>query len=100
MGKGTNSTYWHSAPGSADDVRPGRIEIPIAQTAGVGGVEKDLECVIEARLAVCKQLNPSAKVVEASYSRIDVKEIVQTGMFSFDKAATGAGWLRSLHELS
>ncbi|RFU25592.1 hypothetical protein B7463_g10758, partial [Scytalidium lignicola] len=50
-------------------------------------------------LAICKKLNPSAKVIEASYSRIDVKEIVQTGMFSFEKAATGAGWLRSLHEL-
>lgn len=49
---------------------------------------------------MCKQLNPSAKVIEASYSRIDVGEIVQTGMFSFEKAATGAGWLRSLHELT
>ncbi|KAH8808643.1 PiT family inorganic phosphate transporter [Xylogone sp. PMI_703] len=51
-------------------------------------------------LAICKKLNPSAKVIEASYSRIDVREIVQTGMFSFEKAATGAGWLRSLHELT
>jgi hypothetical protein len=51
-------------------------------------------------LAVCKFLNPSAKVLESSYSRIDIKEIIQTGMFSFAKAATGAGWLRSLHELT
>jgi G3E family GTPase len=51
-------------------------------------------------LAVCKQLNPTAKVLEASYSKINVKEIVNTNLFTFEKAATGAGWLRSLHELS
>jgi hypothetical protein len=51
-------------------------------------------------LALCKQLNPTAKVLEASYSKINVKEIVNTNLFTFEKAATGAGWLRSLHELS
>ncbi|KAJ9223312.1 hypothetical protein DTO169C6_4358 [Paecilomyces variotii] len=47
-----------------------------------------------------KLLNPDAKVLEASYSRIDVKEIVNTGKFDFLKAASGAGWLRSLHEMT
>lgn len=51
-------------------------------------------------LALVKKLNPSAKVLEARYSAIDVKEIINTNMFSFEKAATGAGWLRSLHELT
>lgn len=51
-------------------------------------------------LALVKKLNPSAKVLEARYSAVDVKEIIDTNMFSFEKAATGAGWLRSLHELT
>lgn len=51
-------------------------------------------------LALVKKLNPTAKVLEASYSRIDVKEIINTGRFSFLKAASGSGWLQSLHELS
>ncbi|KAL3420896.1 metal chaperone YciC [Phlyctema vagabunda] len=51
-------------------------------------------------LALVKKLNPSAKVLEANYSAIDVKEIINTNTFSFEKAATGAGWLRSLHELT
>jgi len=51
-------------------------------------------------LAFVKKLNPTSKVIEATYNRIDVKEIINTGMFSFEKAATGAGWLRSLHELT
>jgi len=51
-------------------------------------------------LAFVRKLNPAAKVIEACYNKIDVKEIINTGRFSFEKAATGAGWLRSLHELT
>ncbi|PTU22013.1 hypothetical protein P175DRAFT_0516025 [Aspergillus ochraceoroseus IBT 24754] len=45
-------------------------------------------------------LNPDAKVLESSYSRVDVREIIGTGRFNFLKAASGAGWLRSLHEMT
>lgn len=45
-------------------------------------------------------LNPDAKVLETSYSKIDVKEILGTGKFNFIKAASGAGWLHSLHEMT
>jgi G3E family GTPase len=51
-------------------------------------------------LALVKTLNPIARVIEASYSKIDVREIINTKRFSFEKAATGAGWLQSLHELT
>ena len=51
-------------------------------------------------LGLVKKLNPVAKVIEASYSKIDVKEIINTNMFSFERAATGSGWLQSLHELT
>lgn len=51
-------------------------------------------------LGLIKKLNPTAKVLESTYSRIDVKEIINTGRFSFLKAASGSGWLQSLHELS
>lgn len=45
-------------------------------------------------------LNPSAKVLESKYSKVDVREIISTGRFDFLKAASGAGWLRSLHEMT
>lgn len=51
-------------------------------------------------LALITKLNPSAKVIEARYSIVDVKSIINTHLFTFGKAATGAGWLRSLHELT
>ncbi|KZF19093.1 cobW-domain-containing protein [Xylona heveae TC161] len=51
-------------------------------------------------LNIVKQLNPAAKVIESTYSRVDVKQIVDTGLFNFEKAATSAGWLKSLHEMT
>ncbi|KAL4922055.1 CobW/HypB/UreG, nucleotide-binding domain-containing protein [Aspergillus aurantiobrunneus] len=45
-------------------------------------------------------LNPDAKLIETSYSKVDVREIIGTGRFNFIKAASGAGWLRSLHEMT
>ncbi|KAL4884916.1 CobW/HypB/UreG, nucleotide-binding domain-containing protein [Aspergillus karnatakaensis] len=45
-------------------------------------------------------LNPDAKLIETSYSKVDVREIIGTGRFNFLKAASGAGWLRSLHEMT
>lgn len=47
-----------------------------------------------------KKLNLVAKVIETRYSAIDVKEIININTFSFEEVAIGAGWLRSLHELT
>lgn len=49
---------------------------------------------------IIQQLNPVAKVFEANYGKVDVNEVIGTKTFSFEKAATSMGWLRSLHELS
>lgn len=47
-----------------------------------------------------RSLNPTAKVLESKYAKVDVREILATGKFDFLKAASGAGWLRSLHEMT
>jgi G3E family GTPase len=49
---------------------------------------------------IVKQLNPVAKTIEAQYSKVDVKEIINTGRFDYMKAASGSGWLQSLHEMT
>lgn len=51
-------------------------------------------------LEICAVLNPSAKVIETRYSRVDVKEVINTGLYDYGKAKMGSGWLKSLHELS
>ncbi|ORY01431.1 CobW/HypB/UreG, nucleotide-binding domain-domain-containing protein [Clohesyomyces aquaticus] len=50
--------------------------------------------------AYVKTLNPTAKILEAKYSKVDVREILNTGKFNFAEAITGPRWLRSLHEMT
>lgn len=49
-------------------------------------------------VALVKKLNPSANVITASHGKVDIKAVLGTKSFSFEKAALSAGWLRSLFE--
>ena len=41
------------------------------------------------------KLNPSSKIIESTFSKINPKEILNTGMFDFEKAEQNAGWLKN-----
>lgn len=47
-----------------------------------------------------KDLNHRAKIVETSRGKIDVKDILDTGMFNLEHAQTGYGWLQDLHAMT
>ncbi|KAI9167811.1 putative metal chaperone YciC [Paramyrothecium foliicola] len=47
-----------------------------------------------------KKLNHRAKILESSHGKINVKEIVNTGLFNLQVAQTGYGWLQDLHEMT
>ena len=53
---------------------------------------------VERVKAVIKSLNHSAKILTSVRSKLDIKEILNTELFSYEKAAMGAGWLKSLQE--
>lgn len=42
------------------------------------------------------KLNPSAKLIESTFSKINPKEILHTAMFDFEKAEQSAGWIEEL----
>jgi G3E family GTPase len=44
-----------------------------------------------------RKLNPSAKVLKTSFSHVPAKEILNTGMFDFEKAQQSAGWIKELN---
>jgi G3E family GTPase len=50
--------------------------------------------------AYVKTLNPTAKIIEAKYSKVDVREMLNTGVFNFAEAITSPGWLKSIHEMT
>jgi G3E family GTPase len=54
--------------------------------------EEDLKLI----RAVIRKLNPSAKQIESVYSKIGLKEILNTGLFDFETSSQGAGWIKEL----
>ena len=46
--------------------------------------------------AVIRKLQPNAKIIETNYARVDVKEIMDTNNFDFEKITSSAGWIQEL----
>ncbi|KAL7923271.1 P-loop containing nucleoside triphosphate hydrolase protein [Trichoderma austrokoningii] len=51
-------------------------------------------------LDIVKQLNHRAKILESKYGKVDVKELVNTGLFNLETAQAGYGWLQDLHAMT
>jgi G3E family GTPase len=49
--------------------------------------------------ALISKLNPTAKLINSIFSKVDITEILNTGMFNFEEASQGAGWIKELTEL-
>jgi len=48
--------------------------------------------------ATIQKLNPSAKIIESSYSKVNLKEILNTKLFNFEEAEKSAGWIEELNK--
>ena len=48
--------------------------------------------------AAIKKLNPSAKIIESSFSKVEPSAILNTGLFNFDEAEQSAGWIAELNK--
>ncbi len=46
--------------------------------------------------AIINKLNPDVKIIETDYSKVDLKEIINTNLFDFEKASQAAGWLKEM----
>lgn len=46
--------------------------------------------------AVIKALNPGARVLKTSHGEVALENVLDTGLFDYEKAANSAGWIREL----
>jgi len=46
--------------------------------------------------AAIRKLNPDASIIRSHFGRVETKEVVGTGRFDFEKAASSTGWIREL----
>ncbi|ODG90958.1 MULTISPECIES: GTP-binding protein [Bacillaceae] len=48
--------------------------------------------------AFLKKINAQAKIIPATFSNVDLKSVLNTHLFDFDKASQAAGWIKELNE--
>lgn len=48
--------------------------------------------------ALIKRLNPEARIIHSCFGKIAIQEILDTGLFDFDKASQAAGWIKELQD--
>ena len=48
--------------------------------------------------AVIKKLQPTAKIIETNYAKVDVAEIMNTSNFDFEEITSSAGWIKELEK--
>jgi G3E family GTPase len=53
---------------------------------------------VEELKAIIHKLNPAAKIIVSDHSKIDPKEILNTGLFDFEEASNSAGWQEELEK--
>lgn len=47
-------------------------------------------------IVILASLNPEAKLIQADHGRLPLENILDTGLFDFEKASAAAGWLKEL----
>ena len=45
---------------------------------------------------IINKLNPEARIIPSNHSKVDIKNVINTGMFDFEKAEASAGWIKEL----
>ncbi|KAI1136307.1 putative cobalamin synthesis protein [Hypoxylon sp. FL0543] len=73
-------------------------QIEFADVVVVNKIDMVAKEEVDRIKGVVKKLNPNARVVSTVRSRLDLTEILNTRLFSYEKAALSAGWLKSLNE--
>jgi len=48
--------------------------------------------------AAIHKLNPSAQIIESSFSKVEPERILNTGLFNFEEAEQSAGWIEELNK--
>ena len=45
---------------------------------------------------IINKLNPEARIIPTNYSKVNLNDVINTGVFDFEKAETSAGWIKEL----
>lgn len=46
------------------------------------------------------QLNPTVKIIESDYAKVDLEELLYTGWFNYGEASGAAGWIQQMERMT
>ncbi|MCQ2298180.1 MAG: GTP-binding protein [Bacteroidales bacterium] len=46
------------------------------------------------------QLNPTVKIIESDYAKVDLEELLYTGWFNYGEASGAAGWIQQIERMT
>ena len=71
-------------------------QIEFCNTIVLNKIDEVSEKELNAVKSVIKHLQPTAKIIETNYAKVDVKEIMDTNLFDIDAISGSAGWIKEL----
>jgi len=90
----TGESLWEEDERSVADLLVDQVEfadvILISKTDLVSSAD------IERLTAILKTLNTDAKIVPISQGQVDIDEVLNTGLFDFERAQQAPGWLKEM----
>lgn len=71
-------------------------QIEFCNTIVLNKVDEITKEELEQVRLVIKKLQPTAKIIETNYAKVDVSDILDTKAFNLEKVAGSAGWIQEL----
>lgn len=71
-------------------------QIEFANVIVINKIDLVSEDQIEVLSAIIKKLNPEAKIITANNAKVHLKNVINTGLFDYEKAEASAGWIQEL----
>lgn len=71
-------------------------QIEFANVIILNKVDLVTENELDELRAIIKKLNPEARIINAENSNVELENVINTGLFDYEKAEASAGWLQEL----
>ena len=71
-------------------------QIEFANVIIINKIDLVSEDQIDELRAIIHKLNPEARIVTANKSKVDLENVLNTGLFNYEKAEASAGWIKEL----
>ncbi|MEM8618924.1 MAG: zinc metallochaperone GTPase ZigA [Actinomycetota bacterium] len=71
-------------------------QVEFADIIVVNKIDQVAESDVDRLTAILRGLNPGARIMSTSFGQVELDDVLDTGLFDFEKAAQSAGWMATM----